>query len=377
MQVLNTGTVYRIYDESMRAFTQLPPGVYKIAFNPMAGYSLIKSDPIEINEKIYGNHLKKVEKVYNSFKVFPRNLGVILSGDKGIGKSLFAKLLSVKAIENGYPVIMCDTPYPGIADFLGSIQQEIVVLFDEFDKTFAQLEGQGDPQADMLTLFDGLYMGKKLFIITCNELRKLNDFLVNRPGRFHYHFRFAYPNDAEVTEYLKDNIAEEFWGEIPAVAEFAKKVDLNYDCLRAIAFELNMGSTFADAAADLNIINIEKNYYNLTLYFKDGTSFKCDNIALDVFGGNDETNQCWLYNKKEPSVHITFNPSDNIYDYNKGGMIINGSDVELDYFDNDNYDWSEEKTKQMKARIEELEKIGIDFLLLKRNFKDTNIHYLI
>ena len=44
MQVLNTGTTYRIYDESMRAFTQLPPGVYKIAFNPMAGYSLIKSD---------------------------------------------------------------------------------------------------------------------------------------------------------------------------------------------------------------------------------------------------------------------------------------------------------------------------------------------
>ena len=377
MQVLNTGTVYRIYDESMRAFTQLPPGVYKIAFNPMAGYSLIKSDPIEINEKIYGNHLKKVEKVYNSFKVFPRNLGVILSGDKGIGKSLFAKLLSVKAIENGYPVIMCDTPYPGIADFLGSIQQEIVVLFDEFDKTFAQLEGQGDPQAEMLTLFDGLYMGKKLFIITCNELRKLNDFLVNRPGRFHYHFRFAYPNDAEVTEYLQDNIAEEFWGEIPAVAEFAKKVDLNYDCLRAIAFELNMGSTFADAAADLNIINIEKNYYNLTLYFKDGTSFKCDNVALDVFGGHGETTQCWLYNKKDPSVRITFDPSDNTYDYNKGGMIINGSDVELDYFDEDNYDWSEEKTKQMKARIEGLEKIGIDFLLLKRNFKDTNIHYLI
>lgn len=377
MQVLNTGTVYRIYDESMRAFTQLPPGVYKIAFNPMAGYSLIKSDPIEINEKIYGNHLKKVEKVYNSFKVFPRNLGVILSGDKGIGKSLFAKLLSIKAIENGYPIIMCDTPYPGIADFLGSIQQEVVVLFDEFDKTFAQIEGQGDPQADMLTLFDGLYMGKKLFIITCNELRKLNDFLVNRPGRFHYHFRFAYPNDAEVTEYLQDNIAEEFWGEIPAVAEFAKKVDLNYDCLRAIAFELNMGSTFADAAADLNIVNIEKSYYSLTLYFKDGTSFKCEDVALDVFGSRGETTQRWLYNKKDPSVHITFDPCDNTYDYNKGGMIISGADIELDYFNDDDYDWSEEKGKQMKARAEELEKIGIDFLLLKRNFKDTNIHYLI
>ena len=58
-------------------------------------------------------------------------------------------------------------------------------------------------------------------------------------------------------------------------------------------------------------------------------------------------------------------------------MIINGSDVELDYFNDDDYDLSEEKAKQMKARAEELEKIGIDFLLLKRNFKDTNIHYLI
>lgn len=377
MQVLNTGTTYRIYDESMRAFTQLPAGVYKIAFNPMAGYSLIRTDEIEINEKIYGNHLKKVEKVYNSFKVFPRNLGVILSGDKGIGKSLFAKLLSVKAIENGYPIIMCDTPYPGIADFLGSIQQEVVVLFDEFDKTFAQVEGHADPQADMLTLFDGLYMGKKLFIITCNELRKLNDFLVNRPGRFHYHFRFAYPNDAEVTEYLQDNISEEFWGEIPAVAEFAKKVDLNYDCLRAIAFELNMGSTFSEAAADLNIINIERNYYNLTLYFKDGTSFKCDNVALNVFGSRGETVQTWFGNKKDPSVNISFDPSDNVYDYNRGGMVISGADIEFNYFDEDDYEWSDDKTAEMKNRAKELEGIGIDFLLLKRNFRDTNIHYMV
>ena len=49
MQVLNTGTVYRIYDESMKAFDQIPAGIYKINFNPMAGYSLIKTDAIVVN----------------------------------------------------------------------------------------------------------------------------------------------------------------------------------------------------------------------------------------------------------------------------------------------------------------------------------------
>lgn len=369
MQVLNSGTMYRIYDESMKAYTQLPAGVYKISFNPMAGYSLIKTDNLVIEEKIYGSHLEKVEKVYKAFKVFPRNLGVILSGHKGIGKSLFAKLLSIKAVESGYPIIICDAHYPNIADFLGSIQQEVVVLFDEFDKTFNHPDE--DYQAEMLTLFDGLYMGKKLFIITCNELNKLNDYLVNRPGRFHYHFRFGYPVEEEVLEYMKDNVKEEYWGEIQAVVDFTKKVDLNYDCLRAIAFELNMGSSFAEAANDLNIVNIERTYYTLMLYFKDGTTYKDTSCCLDLFGRSGDTVGTWLYSPKNPSLHITFDPTENVYDYDKGGMILKGESIEIDYWD-EYGDEDEEKTRQG-----ELLKTGIDFMLLKRNFKDANIHYMI
>ena len=53
-----------------------------------------------------------------------------------------------------------------------------MVLFDEFDKTFSTNDrnNAGDPQTEMLTLFDGLSTGKKLFIITCNELKNLNDY---------------------------------------------------------------------------------------------------------------------------------------------------------------------------------------------------------
>ena len=372
MQVLNTGTTYRIYDESMKAFDSLPAAVYKINFSSMTGYSLVKTDNIVIDEKIYGNHLEKVEKVYNNFKAFSRNLGVILSGKKGIGKSLFAKLLSIKAIDNGYPVIICDKHYPGIADFLGSIQQEVVILFDEFDKTFEQVEGC-DPQADMLTLFDGLYMGKKLFIITCNVLSDLNDYLVNRPGRFHYHFRFNYPDKNEITEYLKDNLDEEYWGEIEAVVDFSQKVEINFDCLRAIAFELNTGISFSEAITDLNIVNIENVYYDMYLYFKDGTVYSREDYSLDIFNTVEE--KIWFYNKKDkkPSIYVSFNVNENIYDYLKGGMVITNDFIEIENWAIE--DWDEKQETKDKKAVDELEKAGIDFILIKRVQKGRDLHY--
>ena len=90
------------------------------------------------------------------------------------------------------PVIIVDTYIPGLANFIEEIEQEVMVMFDEFDKTFGGVnksDGMADPQTELLTLFDGLAQGKKLYVITCNNLNTLSDYLVNRPGRFHYHFR--------------------------------------------------------------------------------------------------------------------------------------------------------------------------------------------
>ena len=88
MRVVNTGNTYRIYNNSLKTFDQLPAQAYSVCFHPQQGFWLEKFSDLEVNEKIYGVHMAKVEKVFNSFKVFSRNLGIILSGDKGIGKSL-------------------------------------------------------------------------------------------------------------------------------------------------------------------------------------------------------------------------------------------------------------------------------------------------
>ena len=45
-----------------------------------------------------------------------------------------------------------------------------------------------------------------MYIVTCNELRGLNDYILNRPGRFHYHFRFEYPTATEIREYMEDKL---------------------------------------------------------------------------------------------------------------------------------------------------------------------------
>ena len=95
MKIIETGTTYKIYGEDLLVLENLPAQTYKVGFSKFTGFFLEKQANLEIKEeKIYGVHESKVRKVLNRFKNTNKNLGVILSGDKGIGKSLFARLLS-------------------------------------------------------------------------------------------------------------------------------------------------------------------------------------------------------------------------------------------------------------------------------------------
>lgn len=146
MKAISIGSRYEIYDDTLKAYDGLPAQTYTVCFSQMTGFFLKVRPDLVVKEPVYGVHPEKAEKVLRSFKVFQRNLGVILSGDKGIGKSLFARLLSAKAVEAGYPVIIVDQAFPGIASYIESIEQEVVFLFDEFDKIFGS-NHDSDPQS--------------------------------------------------------------------------------------------------------------------------------------------------------------------------------------------------------------------------------------
>lgn len=368
MKAISSGSTYEIFGDSLKTHDKLPTQTYVVRFSKSRGFFLEKYVDIEINEnKIYGVHLNKIHKVLRSFDNFNRNLGVILSGDKGIGKSLFAKLLAIEAMKKDIPLIVVDTYAPGIASYIESIDQEVMVLFDEFDKTFGEVkqsDGEASPQAHLLSLFDGVSGGKKLFVITCNGLYNLNSYLINRPGRFHYHFRFEYPSAQEVCEYLQDKLPEEQYDEIDDVVAFSRKINLNYDCLRAIAFEISMGSKFKDAIKDLNIVSVDVERYNVTLHFCNGMTATTRNEAIDLFGG-DDIKTLYLYDKTgRDFVSVSFSPSDCQFDSQKMINVIYPENLDVE-FDDD-----------CKELVEIAKNAGIEYLSFSC-CRSRNIHYTV
>jgi hypothetical protein len=373
MKAINQGNIFTIYSDSLKTYDQLPAQVYNVRFSKQSGFFLESSADLEIKEsKVYGVHDTKCQKVLGTFRALNRNLGVILSGDKGIGKSLFAKLLASRAISEGHPVLVVDTYIPGIAAYIESVEQECVIMFDEFDKTFGDVkaeDGMASPQTELLSLFDGLASGKKLFVITCNELRKLNEFLINRPGRFHYHFRFEYPTPAEITEYMKDKLPEEYWEEINPVVSFSRKVKLNYDCLRAIAYELSTGVPFKEAIEDLNIINVDKERYTVVLHYENGMVAYAKNVYMDMFA--DDEVYAWLMDKKGVDyVRVKFNPQAAQWNEKALGNVVLPDAFSIDYYDYDDSEHDE------KALVEAAKASAPAYIMIKREY-DRSIHYAV
>lgn len=361
MNVVHSGDTFQIYGDALKTYNKLPVGTYEVGFHKMMGFFLTSRNDLIVNEdKIYGSSPAKVKKVLRSFQAVDRNFGVILSGRKGIGKSLFARQLAIQAREYNLPLIIVSVYYPGIADFISSIEQEVIVLFDEFEKTFAN-QDHCSPQEEMLPLFDGIDNGKKLFVITCNEVHKLNSYLINRPGRFHYHFVLGNPNPDEIKEYMTDKLQPEYHHLIKKLVGFSLNVDLTYDVLRAIAFEINQGYSFEETLMDLNISKEGTPKFNIRVEFADGSYRVLSGQKINTYS-NDRIH-FWLYDKSGRSseaMRLTFVPSEIVLDMDHAEMTLDPSKVER-YVDEDYFDFDKEEDKKHYEYLCNLEITKITF----------------
>ena len=373
MNVVHSGDTFQIYGDALKTYTKLPAGTYEVCFNKFSGFFLTSHNDLVISEgKIYGCSEKKVQKVLTSFSKVDRNFGVILSGRKGIGKSLFARLLAVQAKEYEIPLILVTTYFPGIANFLSSIEQEVIVLFDEFEKTFAEKDDVS-PQEEMLPLFDGLDGGKKLFVVTCNEVSKLNTYLLNRPGRFHYHFMLNNPNPDEIQEYLEDKLEEQYHSLIKKVVGFAANTNITYDILRAIAFELNNGYSFEETLEDLNISKEEAPRYDMVAEFADGSRWHCNNESVDMF--TDSERYYWFSEPKSDRklIRLSFEPADIVMDVASAEMSLAGDLVDKYIDENDFYmDKPEDK-----AKYEYLMELPVTKITFVRKLPKNKLKYVV
>ncbi|MDX3020099.1 AAA family ATPase [Streptomyces acidiscabies] len=243
---------FRLYGDSVQTFADLPVATYTIDFSQMTGYNLRQTEPLGSSEEtVYGSHASRVQRIVTGYTAMDRSLGVILSGDKGMGKSLMLRLLAERMREEHHlPTVLVQHDTPGLAAFLDELG-EVVVVFDEFEKIFSN--GQDESQNQFLSLFDGLSTTKRLYVLSVNELGRVNGYMLNRPGRFHYHMRFAYPEPETVAAYLRDQVPGATEKQVAEIVDFSRKYDINFDHLRAIAFELRLGESFAEVIGDLNI----------------------------------------------------------------------------------------------------------------------------
>lgn len=328
MKIVSTNDKYNIYSDDVKTYDKLPGGCYSVRFSNKSGFYLEAHKNFSFNnEKIYGNYYQKANKVLKAFGKSERNLGVILSGDKGIGKSLFARLVGSICTLNDIPVIIVDKYIEDIADYIESIDQEVMVLFDEFDKTYTVTDTEygvsTSPQNSLLSLFDGTTSGKKLFILTCNSLDALSDYIINRPGRFHYNIRFDYPSGKEIEKYLEDQLDNYDESIAAKIIDFSAKINLTYDCLRAICFEINNGETFESAIEDLNIINMREIKYSVEAFNDLGINLVSYHNRLDMFK-NKITPYIDLYKPDSNTCigKVSFNPEDAVYDIEECCFVV-------------------------------------------------------
>ena len=237
---LKTGNTYRVAsDEAMDIHRMLPAGNYVVKINEMSGELYLEHiDGFAIPGKIYGNCLKNTDKIIRTFMDREHATGVMMTGEKGSGKTLLTKNVSIQLAKQGIPTIVINAPWSGdkFNTFIQNIEQPCAILFDEFEKTY----NERDEQEAILTLLDGVFPTKKLFMLTCNDKWRIDSHMRNRPGRIFYMIDFKGLDEIFIREYCYDNLKDASLKNIDSMVNIGSLfAEFNFDMLKAIVEEMN------------------------------------------------------------------------------------------------------------------------------------------
>ena len=193
------------FDEGL-ARNKLTPAIYTVCFNPFQGFFLERNkNKFQVTEKTYGSLTHRIDRIIKTYEDRDVGTGVLLTGLKGSGKTLLSQKVSNKMIDKGLPVILIEQPYSNDAfvAFLNKIG-ECVIIFDEFAKVFETAKNEKDPQNNLLGVFDGNKSSKRLIFVIENQMHRINEFFINRPGRLFYHYEYSRLEESVIDEYCVD-----------------------------------------------------------------------------------------------------------------------------------------------------------------------------
>jgi len=236
----------------------LSPKIYTLQHSQIDGFYLtITKEKLEIPSKIYGKTLDRVQKCLSTYQNRTTSTGILLTGDKGTGKTLLMSLLANQVIDVlRLPVILIKDAHAG-SQFVSFIESlgECCVVIDEFGKLYSATDRKEHdvPQKTLLSLMDGVDKTKRMFIMTENDESDINDFMLNRPSRIYYHFRYKKLDEESIIGYCQDhNVVQSVSKDLIDLSRKSKI--FSFDMLQSIIEEhLRFGSSIAETVSDLNI----------------------------------------------------------------------------------------------------------------------------
>ena len=358
---LKSGNTFRVSaKEALDLHEALPAGNYIIKENPMSGELYLEHiSDFEIKGKTYGDHMTNCRRILDTFGDRPATTGVMLTGEKGSGKSLLAKAVSIEGAKTGIPTIVINAPYHGdkFNAFMQTIDQPCIVLFDEFEKVYAS-----DEQEAILTLLDGVFPSKKLFMLTCNDKWRVDSHMRNRPGRIYYMIDYKGLDMAFIVEYCEDNLkAKEYIQKICSIASLFN--EFNFDMLKALVEEMNRYNEAPEQA--LKMLNAKPEFDDGNKYVTQLT-FK----GIPVDQKHLESRE-WKGNPLQSKIHLSFKISD-------AGVPWTDKDE-----NDEEADWNWEETNFNPSEIQKIDPASGTFIFMNKDgvaltltkVKEKQFHY--
>jgi hypothetical protein len=288
MQIIQVGDRFTIADVT-NTYDKLPVGNYLVKYDSREGFYLSRKESFQLPSKIYGDH-SIINRWKRSYEVnSEKNMGIVLSGLKGTGKTITAQKY---CIEMNLPVIMLNDDWhgPDFVDFITNpVWGEFILFIDEFEKIYTEV----DTQTDLLSLMDGNYATKIIFLLTVNNFN-INEYLINRLNRVKYRKDYTDLDEDIMEEVIDDLLIHKHHKD--SIFEFFTKLNTcTFDLLVGLIKEVNLFNESAiECGKHLNL-KVQEQYYEI-FEIIDGKEYLCDS-------GN--------YSLHEPEIYIERNHMNN------------------------------------------------------------------
>lgn len=296
------GNTYSLREISSQ-IKKLPTAVYKIEEDPFGNIFLSRmEDKFTFPYKIYGKDDKFVQRVLKTWQNTKGNLGILLNGIRGTGKTVTAQQIC-NIVDN--PVLILTKKYAGLVNFLNEVNQDITLFIDEYEKIFEKNDHT------LLTIMDGALKTEDriLFLFTTNELN-IERNLLQRPSRIRYIKTYSDLDLSVVTEIVDDMlINKDFKKE--TIKMIGHLPIITIDLVKAVVEEVNIHNESPEFFKDIlnaddgdndNSYTIYRVVNNEKVYYKGFADVSLDIAELEEDDYHTEENNNIYVNGKSLGV---------------------------------------------------------------------------